>query len=131
MTCSIRKVMRHHECEFDLRSILEWKKLTEPNFLDWLRNIKIILRSEKFLNVLDEATPEVLSGMLRSKNLRHANSIGISKRWPHVWCWHPYSQSFRDNMRIWMLMTFCCTCKSCLVHNLILEISYLKGVVLK
>ena len=40
-------------------SILESNKLTKPNFLDWLRNLKIVLWSEKLLFILDEAILEV------------------------------------------------------------------------
>ena len=43
----------------NLRSILESNKLTEPNFLDWLKNLRIVLRSKKILSILDEAAPEV------------------------------------------------------------------------
>ena len=43
----------------NLRSILESNKLIGPNFLDWLRNLKIVLRSEKLLFILDEAISEV------------------------------------------------------------------------
>ena len=39
--------------------MLESNKLTEPNFLDWLRNLRIVLRSKKILFILDEAIPEV------------------------------------------------------------------------
>ena len=43
----------------NLRSILESNKLTRANFLDWLRNLKIVIWSEKILFVLDEAILEV------------------------------------------------------------------------
>ena len=43
----------------NLRSILESNKLTKPNFLDWLRNLRIVLRSEKILFILVEAIPKV------------------------------------------------------------------------
>ncbi|XP_017976398.1 PREDICTED: uncharacterized protein LOC108661922 [Theobroma cacao] len=36
-----------------LRSILDANKLTGPNFIDWSRNIKIILKQEKKAYVLD------------------------------------------------------------------------------
>ena len=36
--------------------------MTRPNFLDWVRNLKIVLKLEKFLYILDEATPEVPLG---------------------------------------------------------------------
>ena len=44
----------------NLRSILESNKLTKPNFLDWLRNLKIVLWFEKLLFIFDEAILEVL-----------------------------------------------------------------------
>ena len=43
----------------NLRSILESNKLTGPNFPNWVRNLRIVLRSEKALFVLDEVAPEV------------------------------------------------------------------------
>ena len=44
----------------NLSFILESNKLTGPNFLDWLRNLKIVLLSEKLLFILDEAILKVL-----------------------------------------------------------------------
>ena len=36
-----------------LRSILDTNKLTGPNYVDWLRNLKIVLSSEKLSYILD------------------------------------------------------------------------------
>ena len=36
-----------------LRSILDTNKLTGPNYMDWLRNLKIVLSSEKLSYILD------------------------------------------------------------------------------
>ncbi len=44
----------------NLRSILESNKLTGNNFLDWLRNLRIVLKAERLAYVLDEAFPEPL-----------------------------------------------------------------------
>ncbi|KAG8633862.1 hypothetical protein MANES_18G141045v8 [Manihot esculenta] len=43
-----------------LRSILEKDKLKEngTNFIDWFRNLRIVLKQEKKSNVLDEGIPE-------------------------------------------------------------------------
>ena len=41
----------------NLRSILESNKLTGPNYIDWLRNVKIILRAEKLTYVITEPVP--------------------------------------------------------------------------
>ena len=37
----------------NLRSILDANKLTRTNFMDWLRNLRIVLRAEKITYVLD------------------------------------------------------------------------------
>ena len=42
----------------NLRSIIESNKLIRPNFLNWLRNIKIVLHFEKILYILDKAALE-------------------------------------------------------------------------
>lgn len=41
-----------------LRSILDANKLTGPNFIDWFRNIKIVLKQERKAYVLDDPIPE-------------------------------------------------------------------------
>ena len=41
-----------------LRSILEKDKLVGTNFLDWFRNLRIVLKPERKLYVLDQAIPE-------------------------------------------------------------------------
>ena len=41
----------------NLRSILEANKLTGSNYIDWLRNVKIVLRNEKLTYVLNQPLP--------------------------------------------------------------------------
>ena len=41
----------------NLRSILETNKLVGPNFLDWFRNLKIVLKAEKIGYVLNAPIP--------------------------------------------------------------------------
>ena len=41
-----------------LHGIIDTNKLTGPNFTDWLRNLRIVLESEKKEHVLDKAAPE-------------------------------------------------------------------------
>ncbi|XP_052189941.1 uncharacterized protein LOC127799751 [Diospyros lotus] len=41
-----------------LAGLLDTNKLTGPNYLDWLRNLKIVLDSEKITYVMDKAPPE-------------------------------------------------------------------------
>ncbi|GKE09644.1 hypothetical protein Tco_1413195 [Tanacetum coccineum] len=40
------------------KSILEKEKLNGSNFLDWYRNLRIVLRNEQKLHHLEEASPE-------------------------------------------------------------------------
>ena len=43
----------------NLRSILEANKLTGSNYIDWLRNVKIILRGEKLAYVIEIPVPPI------------------------------------------------------------------------
>ncbi len=43
-----------------LRSVLKKDKLTENNFLDWYRKLRIVLRQEKKLYVLEQPPPSPL-----------------------------------------------------------------------
>jgi hypothetical protein len=45
---------------FNLRSVLEKVKLNETNFIDWYRNLRIVLRQEKKEYVLEQAYPDDL-----------------------------------------------------------------------
>ncbi|CAH9100595.1 unnamed protein product, partial [Cuscuta europaea] len=42
-----------------LRSILDTCKLTGPNFLDWERNVRLVLRQENIEYVLDTPVPKI------------------------------------------------------------------------
>ena len=44
-----------------LQSILEKEKLNGTNFLDWYRNLRIILRQERKEYILDQPIPEELA----------------------------------------------------------------------
>ena len=59
-TCSISFIMS--KSNINLRSILEANKLTGPNYIDWLRNLKRVLRSEKLDYVMEKAVPPPLAG---------------------------------------------------------------------
>uniref|UniRef100_A0A6I9QL04 Uncharacterized protein LOC105037131 n=1 Tax=Elaeis guineensis var. tenera TaxID=51953 RepID=A0A6I9QL04_ELAGV len=40
-----------------LRGILDANKLTDPNYVDWLKNLKIVLTQEKISYILDTPDP--------------------------------------------------------------------------
>ena len=43
-----------------LSIILDNNRLTDPNFIDWLRNLKVVLASEKILYVIEQSLPRSL-----------------------------------------------------------------------
>ncbi len=55
-TCNISSIMSR--TNINLRSILEANKLTGTNYIDWLRNLKIVLRSEKLGYVMEKFIPQ-------------------------------------------------------------------------
>ena len=42
----------------NLRYIMDNNKLTRPNFLDWFKNLKIVLIAEKIVYVLNRPLPQ-------------------------------------------------------------------------
>ena len=53
--------MANNSNNFSVRSVLEKDKLTGTNFLDWQRNLRIVLRQERKLYVLDIPHPQPLT----------------------------------------------------------------------
>ena len=53
-------IMANNSNNFSVRSVLEKDKLTGTNFLDWQRNLRIVLRQERKLYVIDIPRPETL-----------------------------------------------------------------------
>jgi hypothetical protein len=53
---------------FNLQSLLEKEKLNGANFMDWLCNLRIILRQEKTEYILTEPYPEDLPAGLSPAN---------------------------------------------------------------
>ena len=43
---------------FTLRSILEKDKLNGTNYVDWIRNLRIVLKAEEKEEILDTPLPE-------------------------------------------------------------------------
>ena len=56
LNCRIK--MAIDSSTFSLRPILEKDKLTRTNFLDWFRNLRIVLTHERRLYVLDKPIPK-------------------------------------------------------------------------
>jgi hypothetical protein len=68
---------------FNLRSVLEKEKLNGTNFIDWYRNLRIVLRQEKKEYVLEQAYPDDLpnnenAAERRSYEKRCNDSLDVS-----------------------------------------------------
>ena len=50
----------NNNSSFNLRSVLEKEKLNGANFIDWYRNLGIVLRNEKKEYVLEQPYPDDL-----------------------------------------------------------------------
>ena len=78
-TCSISFIMSSN---INLRSILEANKLTGANYIDWLRNLKIVLRSEKLGYVLEKPVPPTPAGNASTEEhgayLKHAEDMDVA-----------------------------------------------------
>lgn len=48
----------NNRTQYSLRGILEKEKLTGSNFSGWHRNLRIVLRQERKLHILDDPVPE-------------------------------------------------------------------------
>jgi hypothetical protein len=73
---------------FNLWSLLEKKKLNGANFIDWYRNLKIVLRQEKTEYVLTElyrddlpASSTVVDRRAHEKRYDHAPNINCMSMW--------------------------------------------------
>ena len=57
---------------FNLRSILEKGKLNKTNFVDWNRNLRIVLRQEKKEYILDTSYPNEPQNVAYNSNAYRA-----------------------------------------------------------
>ena len=57
---------------FKLRSILDKEKLNGTNFVDWNRNLRIVLRQEKKEYVLDTPYPDEPQNVAHNSNVYRA-----------------------------------------------------------
>jgi hypothetical protein len=55
---------------FNLRSLLEKEKLNGANFMDWYRNLRIVLRQENTEYVLTESYPDDIPASLSTADRR-------------------------------------------------------------
>ena len=53
-----RLMASNNTSTFTLRSVLEKEKLNGTNFLDWSRNLRIVLKQERKMYVLDNEIPD-------------------------------------------------------------------------
>ena len=61
-----------------LRGILDVNRLTGPNYTDWLRNLRIVLTTEKIVYVLDTVMPTAEEGASEDEIARYVKYIDDS-----------------------------------------------------
>ena len=62
-----------------LRSILKKDKLNETNFLDWYRNLRIVLKQDRKEYILDQPVPdEPAANTPRTKKDAHSKNLNDS-----------------------------------------------------
>ena len=68
--------MANNSNNFSVRSVLEKDKLTGTNFFDWYRNLRIVLRQERKLHVIEVPHPEPLAeGATRAQQNAYQKNI--------------------------------------------------------
>ena len=72
-----------------LQSILEKDKLNETNFLDWYRNLRIVLKQERKEYILDQPVPD-------------EPAVNASKAQKDI-----YSKHLNDSINVTCLMLGC------------------------
>ena len=86
----------------NLWSILDNNKLTGSNFLDWLRNVRIVFKVEKLSHVLENSIPDKpMDNVSNSQKLAYQKHVADSKIASCI-MWLPCLLSCKSNMRIWM-----------------------------
>ncbi|GJY45530.1 zinc finger, CCHC-type containing protein [Tanacetum coccineum] len=65
------------------RSFLEKDKLTRPNFLDWYRNLRIVLKAKKKLVYLEQPVPLIPTYVAPAKTV-HVDVLATHTRWVHA-----------------------------------------------
>ena len=110
------------------QEILNFNKLTDLNYVDWLRNLKSYL--------LRRSSPIFLTFL----NHKRLGMMPPRKRYPHtgcgrviVWlssasCWPLWAMSCRGSMRAWILNPYSSILKSCMENRVeLLDMRYLSS----
>ena len=66
--------MANNSNNFFMRLVLEKDKLTGTNFIDWQRNLRIVLKQERKLHIIEAPPPEELA-----ENATHAERTAYQK----------------------------------------------------
>ena len=103
-----------------LAHVLESNHLIGTNFKDWLRNLKIVLISEKWEYVLDQSPPILSNYPSLCKEQHMINGRMKTVRLSAMY-WLPYQMSCRASMSICLLVgLWSLTCKGYMVSIVVL-----------
>ena len=82
-----------------LSIILDQNRLTDPNFIDWLRNLKVILAYKKILYVLNQCPPDPFLENIFQKEYDTLEKWKNDDMQAHCIMWASMSNEFIYNLR--------------------------------
>ncbi|KAK8690314.1 hypothetical protein V6N13_089008 [Hibiscus sabdariffa] len=84
-----------------LRSLLEKEKLNGINFLDWFRNLRIVLKQERKEYVIEEPVPDEPTANAPKLTKTSLRNTWMTWLMSDVLCLPPWIPSFRSNTKTW------------------------------
>jgi hypothetical protein len=88
---------------FNLQSIIEKEKLSGMNFIDWYRNLRIVLRQEEKEYVLEQQYPDDLPMVQLLQPAELMRSTAMIRSMSAVLCLPPCPLIYRSSMSMPML----------------------------
>ena len=86
-----------------LSIILKENKLTSPNYIDWKKNLILVLTAEEYKFVLTDVRPPAQIVTLRKRKSRPIKHGGKQTRWLSAIYWPPCPMYCITKMSTWPL----------------------------
>ena len=122
------RLITHIASSLSLRGILDANKLTGPNYVDWLRNLRIVFTQEEVSYILDTPTPDTIG------EDAFEEERAIYKMWKDDSVSNKcimlasMSMSFRGSMRTWMFSLYSLILRSYIENKIeLLDMRYLSS----
>ena len=83
--------------------ILKENKLTEPNYIEWKRNLNLVLIAQEYKFVLTEVCPPTPGSDSSKEEVEAFHYGGKQMRWLIVIFWPPCLIYYNTIMKAWLL----------------------------